>query len=111
MSGSEDRPYAAEPGGVRLSVRVTPRASRNALSGVTHAAEGRPLLAVRLAAPPVEGAANAALIRFLADALGLRASAIEIRSGETARVKVVFLAGDSRALLGRLADWVAAGGG
>ena len=108
--GVNGEPYAAEPGGVRLSIRVTPRANRHALQGVTHDAEGRPSLGVRLAAPPVEGAANKALIRFLADGLGLRGSDIHIRSGETARVKVIFIAGDSTALLARLADWVAGGG-
>ena len=104
-------PYAPEPGGVRLAIRVTPRANRHALHGVTHDAEGRPCLAVRRAAPPVEGAANKALIRFLADSLALRTSDIHIRTGETARVKTVFIAGDGPALLARLADWVARGGG
>ncbi len=111
MSESDDRPYAAEASGVRLAVRVTPRANRNALNGVTRDAEGRPSLAVRLAAPPVEGAANKALIRFLADSLALRTSDIHIRAGETARIKVVFIAGDSSALLARIADWIARGGG
>ncbi|WP_419759598.1 DUF167 domain-containing protein [Acidisoma sp.] len=103
---NDGQPYAAEPGGVRLSVRVTPRANRHALNGIIGDAEGRPCLAVRLAAPPVEGAANKALIRFLADALGLRASDIHVRSGGTARVKILFIAGDSTALLARLAAWL-----
>ena len=108
---NDGQPYAAEPGGVRLSVRVTPRANRHTLNGIIEDAEGRPSLAIRLAAPPVEGAANKALIRFLAESLRLRASDIHIRSGETARVKVIFIAGDSTALLARLAAWVAGGGG
>jgi uncharacterized protein (TIGR00251 family) len=106
-----DEPYAAEPGGVRLAVRVTPRAHRHALNGITPDAEGRPCLAVRLAAPPVEGAANKALVRFLADALAVRTSDIQIRAGETARVKVIFIAGDGPALMARLAAWVAGAGG
>ena len=106
-----DQPFAAEAGGVRLAIRVTPRAKHDALNGTTRDAEGRPCLAVRLAAPPVEGAANKALIRFLAGRLAVRSSDIHIRAGETARMKVIFIAGDGSVLLPRLAEWIARGGG
>ena len=52
------KPFAAQADGVRLAVRVTPRASRNAVEGVAMDAEGRALMKIRLAAPPVDGAAN-----------------------------------------------------
>ena len=71
-------------------------------------AEGRPLLKLRLVAPPVEGAANDALIAYLAKALSLRKADIAIRSGETSRVKILHLAGDSRAILERLDVWLSA---
>ena len=96
------RPYAAIPGGVRLALRLTPRASRNGVDGITADAEGRPLLKLRLVAPPVEGAANEALIAFLAKTLSLRKADITIRSGETSRVKILHLAGDSAAILQKL---------
>ena len=73
---------------VLLHVRVTPRARRNAL-GVME--DG--VLAVRLAAPPVEGAANKALIAFLAETFGVSKSAIRVESGERARRKRVRVAG------------------
>jgi len=57
---------------VRLAVKVTPRARKNMVAGVAADAEGRPVLAIRLAAPPVDGAANKALIAFLAERAGLR---------------------------------------
>lgn len=79
-------------GGARLRVRVTPRAKRTALAGLTEA-DGRPALAIRLAAPPVDGAANTALVRFLADVLDIPKSAVRIVSGETNRLKTVSLAG------------------
>jgi uncharacterized protein YggU (UPF0235/DUF167 family) len=47
------------------------------------------VLKVRVAAPPVEGEANAALVRLVAKALGLPRSAVRIASGETARIKVL----------------------
>jgi uncharacterized protein YggU (UPF0235/DUF167 family) len=50
-------------------------------------------LKARVAAPPVEGEANAALVRLIAKALGLPRSAVRIASGETARVKVLEIDG------------------
>ncbi len=96
------KPYAAIAGGVRLAVRLTPRASRDGVDGIAADAEGRPVLKLRLRAPPVEGAANAALIAWLAKTLGLRKADIEIRSGETGRTKILHLSGDSAALIRKL---------
>lgn len=102
------KPYAATQGGVRLAVRLTPRASRNGVDGIAADAEGRPLLKLRLVAPPVEGAANEALIAFLSKTLSLRKADIAIRSGETSRVKILHLTGDSAAILQKLDAWLAA---
>ena len=101
------KPYSAVEGGVRLALRLSPRASRTGLDGIMQDAEGRPLLKLRLAAPPVDGAANAALISLLAKALSLRKADITIRSGETGRTKLLHLAGDSAVLLKRLDAWLA----
>jgi hypothetical protein len=98
----EKRPYAAVAGGVRLAVRLTPRASRNGIDGVVTGADGRMAIQIRLTAPPVEGAANAALIAFLAETLEMRKADISIRSGQTARVKILHLSGDSATILIKL---------
>ena len=74
--------------GLTLRVRVQPRASRDALSGEREGA-----LVVRLTAPPVEGAANEALSRFLGKKLGVAPSAVRVVSGTTGRNKVVSVAG------------------
>ncbi len=74
--------------GLTLRVRVQPRASRDTLSGEREGA-----LVVRLTAPPVEGAANEALARFLGKALGVAPSAVRVVSGATGRNKVVQVAG------------------
>ncbi len=74
--------------GVTLRVRVQPRASRDALSGEREGA-----LVVRLTAPPVEGAANEALARFLGKALGVAPSAVRVVSGASGRNKVVSVGG------------------
>lgn len=85
---------AARAAGIRqdgthliVPVRVTPRARRNTL-----ALEGD-TLHVRLAAPPVEGAANAALLALLAERLGLPKRAVTLLRGETSREKVVAIEG------------------
>ena len=101
------KPYAATQDGVRLALRLTPRASRNGVDGIADDAEGRPVLRLRLGAPPVEGAANKALIAFLAKTLSLRKADITIRSGETSRVKILHLAGESAAILDKLDNWLA----
>jgi len=101
------KPYAAAEGGVRLALRLTPRTSKNGVDGVIQDAEGRPLLKLRLAAPPVDGVANEALIAFLAKSLSLRKSDISIRSGETSRVKILHLAGDPAVILQKLDAWLA----
>jgi uncharacterized protein (TIGR00251 family) len=101
------KPYAATGNGVRLALRLTPRAARNGVDGITADAEGRPLLKLRVVAPPVEGEANKALIAFLAKELALRKADITIRSGETSRIKLLHLAGDSTAILQKLDAWLA----
>jgi uncharacterized protein (TIGR00251 family) len=79
---------SGERASVLLKVKVTPRSSRDRIVSY---ADG--LLIVKLTAPPVEGAANAALVAFLAKALGLRRSQIGIRSGERSRVKLIEIEG------------------
>ena len=76
---------------VTFAVRVMPRSSRNEIAGVQGDA-----LKVRLTAPPVEGAANAALIACLAQQLGVRKSAVAIVGGIRSRTKVVRVEGITR---------------
>ena len=70
--------------GCLLRVIVVPRASRTGIAG-----EHGDALKIRLAAPPVDGAANEELIAFLAKRLGIRRAAISIRAGATSRRKTV----------------------
>ncbi len=77
-----------QEGGVSFSVKVVPRASRNEIAGV----QGD-MLRVRLTAPPVEGAANKALVKLLAEILKVGERDIEIIAGHARRQKVVRVAG------------------
>ena len=85
-------------GSVTFAVRVVPRSGRNQIVGV----EGE-ALKIKLTAPPVEGAANAALIKFLAEWLEVRRSAVSIVSGGRARNKLVRVKGVTQEhVLGRM---------
>ncbi len=78
-----------EEGRARLAIRVTPKANRDLSGGIVNLADGREVLSIRLSAPPVEGAANKALITFLSRQLKVPKSAIRIVSGESGRLKIV----------------------
>jgi uncharacterized protein (TIGR00251 family) len=75
--------------GIAIAVRVTPRSSRESLAAgtVDH-------FAARLAAPPVDGAANAALVPLVAKAFGVAKSAVTIVAGDNARLKRLQVRGD-----------------
>ena len=90
-------PFTSDGEGIRLSVRVTPRARKSAVTGLVEVSDGRAALAVKLAAPPVDGAANDALIDFLAVGLGVGRSSVQIVSGAKSRLKIVRIAGLSAA--------------
>lgn len=74
--------------GTTFSVRVQPRAKRNAIAG-----EMGDALKLALTAPPVEGKANQACVKFLADLLDVPRSSITIAAGETSRNKLIRVSG------------------
>lgn len=80
--------FTAADGSVTFSVRVQPRASRSEIIGELDGA-----LKLRLAAPPVDGEANAELIRFLAKLFGVTRRQVSILSGQTSKNKLVRIEG------------------
>ncbi|WP_395751114.1 DUF167 domain-containing protein [Prosthecobacter sp.] len=75
----------------QLAVRVTPNAKKSEFAGWTADEKGRPVLLVKLKAPPVDGKANTELIRFLADELGCAKGQISLLRGTSSRQKTVEL--------------------
>ena len=69
-------------------VRTTPRGGRNAITGVSDG-----VLQARVSAPPVDGAANASLIKLLAEALDIPPSRVTILKGHTSRLKTLQIEG------------------
>lgn len=82
---------------MRFRIHVTPRSSRTAVGGVRDGA-----LVVRVTAPPVEGAANAAVVTALAAALGVTRSEVLLEAGARGRSKLVSVPATARAALERL---------
>jgi len=85
-------------GSVTLSIRIQPRASKNEIIALENGG-----IKIRLTAPPVDNAANEALVKFLSQLFSVAKSNIEIVSGHTSREKIVKVTGvtevDSRRLL------------
>ena len=89
-ASDEDGVMRAHPEGTVVRLRVVAGARRTELAGVAGQA-----LRVRVAAPPAQGRANAAVLGYLAALVGLRARDLEITAGERARDKLVLVRGRS----------------
>lgn len=80
--------------GLIVPVRLTPKASRNAVEGVKEDVGGSLMLAAKVTAVPEKGKANQALEKLLAKALGVAGGRVSVVSGATARNKEVLVRGD-----------------
>jgi len=88
----------AGDGSIALSLHIQPGARQTECAGLHGDA-----LKIRLAAPPVDGKANAALIAFVAERLGLGRAAVSLKSGQSSRRKVLIVVGASPAAVAGLA--------
>jgi uncharacterized protein len=87
---------------VILTVRVTPRASRTETVGLHVLPDGRTAFGLRLAAPPVDGAANKALVKWAAAAFDVSRSAVTIQAGDASRLKRLRITGDPTTIVHRI---------
>ncbi len=100
MKSDMDAAIAQTAGGVTLKMYVAPRASANKVVGLHNGA-----LKIALTAPPVDGAANRALVEFLAKMLGVPKQAVSVVSGEASRQKVALVVGlDAEEVRAKLAS-------
>lgn len=93
MSSGPATPATPVAGGIRLAVRLTPKASRNGIQGTVALADGGLALKVAVTTVPEAGKANAALVKLLAKALRVPKGAIEIVQGTTDRNKLLAISG------------------
>ena len=102
---SDASPFAARPDGVRVRLKVMPRARRDAVDGIVQGRDG-PALRVWVTAPPDDGNANAAVIALLARAWRVPKSAIALVQGATSRQKLIHIAADPDQFMSRLDEWL-----
>ncbi|UDL87750.1 DUF167 family protein [Mesorhizobium sp. PAMC28654] len=95
-------PFRTRENGIDLFVRLTPKSSMDRLEGVETSADGRSHLKARVRAVSENGAANAALEKLLAKALGVPASAVSVVAGGTARLKTLRIVGEPAILATRI---------
>lgn len=97
-------PFAVADGGIRLAVRLTPRASAERILGLAAEADGRVALKVAVTAPAEGGRANDALMVLIAKVLRLPRRNITLALGAADRRKLVHIAGDPTVLAHRLEE-------
>jgi uncharacterized protein (TIGR00251 family) len=108
FAASAAGPFRASPAGVRVRLKVTPKAKREQIGGLLDEPDGGKALKVAVTAAPEDGKTNAALIALLAKEWGVAKSAISVVSGATDRRKLVEIRGPSQELLTKLQGWLAA---
>lgn len=90
---------------MEIYVRLTPKSSKNEVSGLMQFGEKTHFQA-RVRAVPEDGRANKALIELIAAQLGVPKSSIALASGQTSRLKTLFIAGDAVTLEQNIAAWL-----
>ncbi len=99
-------PYTVTDRGLRLAVRLTPKAGRNRIEGLVAEAGGGSVIKVVVTAAPESGKANAALVKLLAKEWRLPKTSIAIERGETSRRKSLAIIGDGAELAALLEVWL-----
>jgi len=102
-----DAPFTATAYGLRVAIRLTPRARADRIDGVIRNADGTSAVKVSVTAPPADNRANEALIALLAEEWHLPRRDLTLIAGSKSRSKTVQVAGDPHALRQKLADALA----
>ena len=105
MRPSDALPFRVLDDGVAVSIRLTPKASRSAVTGIAAEADGSPVLKASVTSVPEGGKANAALVALLAKEWRVPKRSLTIVAGTTDRRKTLRLAGEPGALLADLRAW------
>lgn len=106
MADAVPSPVTPVADGVRVRLKVQPRARRNRVDGVIAEADGGGALKIAVTAAPESGAANEAVIALLAGEWGMAKSGLTLVSGAADRRKTIKLTGDPQRLARQLTDWI-----
>jgi uncharacterized protein (TIGR00251 family) len=96
----------AVAGGVRVALRVTPKAAQDRIQGLAADASGQVRLKVAVRAVPEDGKANESVVRLLAKAWQVPRSAVALVAGQHDRSKLLQIDGEPQELLARLTGWL-----
>jgi uncharacterized protein len=100
-------PVKPVTGGVRVCVRLAPKSSRDAVSGLMRTAENGWTIKASVTAVPEAGRANEALVRLLAKQWGVPRSSVTVAAGASERNKILHVSGDPDDLSRRIEGWLA----
>lgn len=103
MTSDREQAWSIKPDGLILSVRLTPKSSRDALDGVDVLSDGKAIVKVKVRALADQGKANAALLQVISQALKVPVSKVTLVSGSTSRMKIIRVEGDGAVLAASLA--------
>ncbi|MES0869542.1 DUF167 family protein [Pseudovibrio sp. SCP19] len=101
---ADERPWKLQADGILITVRLTPKSSKDQIEKIGTQSDGRPLVLARVRAVPEKGAANKAVAALFAKALSVPKSSAEVIAGSTARIKTLRVQGDPQDLAKRLED-------
>jgi uncharacterized protein len=102
-----DGPIALSREGVRVAIRLSPRAKADRLSTVVSVAKGGHAIKASVTAPPQDGRANEALLQLLSRAWRLPRGSLAVVAGVTSRDKTISIAGDPHQLFAELSGQIA----
>jgi len=105
--GPEPSPFFIARDGLRVRLKVAPKAASDRVGGVEPQADGEAVLKVAVTAAPESGKANAAVVRLLAREWRLPRAALSVTAGTAARKKTLTIAGEAGSLLADLEAWQA----
>lgn len=94
--------YQTTPDGLKVFVRLSPKAKREGIEGIHTDPNGTERLKIAVSAPPVDGKANEYLIKWLAKYLHIAKSSITLISGTTDRSKTLLIVGNSDEIIQKL---------
>ncbi len=100
----QERPWKLQADGILISVRLTPRSSKDQIEKIGEQSDGRQLVFARVRAVPEKGAANKAVAALFTKALSVTKSSVEVIAGHTARIKTLHVLGEPQELAKRLED-------
>jgi len=98
-------PVTLYDGGVRITVKARPGANRARAARWVDVGDGKGAIEITVADAPEDGKANKAILQHVAKALGVKITAVSVKTGHQARLKVIEITGEPEALRVRIEQW------